>query len=98
MADDQKNPTQAMPNDGLKGAPDGVNDQPLHIGGSSSGSAYPNPHTQAGREGKKDKKPGFEDFGGHGGSSGMGYHGTGQLGDQEVEKDGNPNAGAKTNS
>jgi hypothetical protein len=55
-------------------------------GGDSGGGAYPNPHT-----GKDAKRGGFMD---RGGQTGMGYHGTGQLGDEETG-DGNPNAPAK---
>jgi hypothetical protein len=92
MADD-KHPTQAMPDAKLKGAPDGVNTQ-----GSSgteeqiAGGAYPNPHTGKEERGEKSSMTGFL---GHGGQSVIGYHGTGQLGDQEVTPGGNKNAGAK---
>jgi len=55
-------------------------------GGDSGGGAYPNPHT-----GKEGKRGGFLD---HGGQTDMGYHGTGQLGDEEVGG-GNENAPAK---
>ncbi|HEV2746096.1 MAG TPA: hypothetical protein VGW34_02210 [Allosphingosinicella sp.] len=54
-------------------------------GGDSGGGAYPNPHT-----GKRPKNDGFM---GHGGQTEMPYHGTGQLGEDEVE--GNPNSAAK---
>ena len=54
-------------------------------GGDSGGGPYPNPHT-----GKKPEKDGFM---GRGGQTGMGYHGTGQLGEDEVG--GNENAPAK---
>jgi hypothetical protein len=87
-------PTQAMPKHGGKGAPDGVNSQAEGVtsDGSMEGGAYPNPHT-----GKKTKdKGGFaRGFMGHGGQSEMGYHGTGQLGDQDVKPGGNVNSGDK---
>ena len=54
-------------------------------GGESGGGAYPNPHA-----GKKPTKDGLL---GSGGQSEMSYHGTGQLGEDEVEG-GNPNAPA----
>jgi hypothetical protein len=54
-------------------------------GGDSGGGPYPNPHT-----GKKEKTDGFF---GHGGQTEMGYHGTGQLGDEETGD--NENAPAK---
>ena len=53
-------------------------------GGDSGGGAYPNPHT-----GKTAKNEGFM---AHGGQTGMGYHGSGQLGDKAVGE--NRNAGA----
>lgn len=53
-------------------------------GGDSGGGAYPNPHTG--------KKPDNGGFMGHGGQTGMEYHGSGQLGDQDVG--GNENAPA----
>lgn len=91
MAD--KHPTQAVADDGHKGAPDGTNrpgENGRGKGGDSGGGPYPNPHTGKGAEGRK------EGFGKHGGQTEMGYHGTEQLGDQEVKPDGNPNAGAKS--
>jgi hypothetical protein len=45
-------------------------------GGDSGGGAYPNPHSG--------KKPGNGGYMGHGGQTEMPYHGTGQLGDQDV--------------
>ena len=54
-------------------------------GGDSAGGAYPNPHS--GKEGSNDG------FMGHGGQTGMGYHGKGQLGDETVE--GNENSPAR---
>ena len=57
--------------------------------GESGGGAYPNPHT-----GKEDGKMGG--FQGHGGSSEMEYHGTGQLGEDEVGENANaPAEGTK---
>ena len=56
-------------------------------GGESQGGDYPNAN-----DGKKPKQGGLF---GHGGQTEMGYHGSGQLGDQEVG-DGNQNAPAKT--
>jgi hypothetical protein len=54
--------------------------------GQSGGGPYPNPHS-----GKDDgNSDGYE---GHGGQSGMEYHGTGRLGDKKVG--GNANAPAK---
>ena len=56
-------------------------------GGDSGGGAYPNPHT--GKEGSGGK----EGYMGHGGQTEMPYHGSGQLGDQDVG--GNENAPAE---
>jgi hypothetical protein len=52
--------------------------------GQSGGGAYPNPH--------RGKTPGKDGFMGRGGQTGMGYHGPGQLGDEDVG--GNENAPA----
>jgi hemerythrin superfamily protein len=85
---------QAMPHDGRPGAPDGVNTQGEwgSSDGSDAGAPYPNPHT-----GKSDAER--KDFAntlmGHGGQSTMGYHGSGQLGDQELKPGGNTNSGSK---
>ena len=54
--------------------------------GQSGGGPYPNPHT--GKQGGE--SDGYE---GHGGQSGMEYHGTGQLGEDKVGD--NENAPAK---
>jgi hypothetical protein len=59
-------------------------------GGESQGGAYPNPHTG------KESKGGPDDFMGHGGQTGMGYHGTGQLGEEDVEDQDNANSPAKS--
>lgn len=47
--------------------------------GESGGGAYPNPHS--GKDGADD---GPDKALGHGGQSGMRYHGHGQLGDEDV--------------
>jgi hypothetical protein len=54
-------------------------------GGDSGGGAYPNPHTG--------KEPGKDGFMGEGGQTEMAYHGTGQLGEDEVG--GNANSPAR---
>ena len=54
-------------------------------GGDSGGGPYPNPH-----RGKAGGKDGFL---GSGGQTGKAYHGTGQLGEEEVGD--NPNAPAQ---
>lgn len=56
-------------------------------GGESQGGDYPNAN-----DGKDPKQKGFQD---HGGQTGMGYHGSGQLGDKTVGE-GNQNAPAKS--
>lgn len=87
-------PLQAMPSDGHPGAPDGVNTQGQWggTGGSDAGAPYPNPNT-----GKSDsEREGFADGAmSHGGQSKVGYHGSGQLGEREVEPGGNVNSGAR---
>ena len=85
----EKHDTQAMPDEQDKR-------DPKHLdwklggrgdGGDSNGGAYPTPYT-----GKGDVKGGF---GKHGGQSDKGYYGGEQLGSEEVEPGGNPNAGTK---
>jgi hypothetical protein len=66
----------------------GTNAAARDASGESGGGAYPNPHT-----GKKDH-PG-EGFLGHGGQTDIAYHGTGQLGHEQVGDDENPNAATK---
>ncbi len=73
-------------------APDGVSSvaDGRKGGGESGGGAYPNP-----RRGKTSQNdPG--DFMGHGGQSEIGFHGTGQLGDQDVPRQDNANAPTKS--
>lgn len=86
-----KKPTQAMPSDGRKGAPDGVNTQAAvdATGGSDAGAPYPNPDSG---KGPKSEMNGFT---AHGGQSEIGYHGSGQLGKQKVKPGGNRNSATK---
>ena len=51
-------------------------------GGESGGGAYPNPHS-----GKDDG--GSDGYMGHGGQSGMPYHGKGRLGEEKVGENAN---------
>jgi hypothetical protein len=53
-------------------------------GGDSGGGAYPNPHSG------KEEEGGTDGYMGHGGQSGMPYHGKGRLGGDKVG--GNANA------
>jgi len=53
-------------------------------GGESQGGAYPNPHTS--------KEDAGESEGFHGGQSKTAYHGTGQLGEQDVDGQQNVNS------
>ena len=89
----KKHQTQAIPEDGRKGAPDGTN-QPGRTGrsggGESGGGPYPNPHTG------KDSSEAEEGLDPHGGQTVLGYHGPQELGDQKVKPDGNPNAGSRS--
>jgi hypothetical protein len=82
-----KQPMQADGQDGGthkdEGRQDGTNEA---IGtGQSDGGAYPNPHTG------KDRKA-QAGFMSHGGQSDIGYHGTGQLGDEAVNGEDNDNS------
>ncbi|HTH29235.1 MAG TPA: hypothetical protein VL918_12300 [Sphingobium sp.] len=91
---DSKHPTQAMRGAGRKVAPDGVGTARTHGRrgvGESNGGAYPNPH--------RGKKPhhGPDSFMGHGGQTEIAYHGSGQLGETDVEGVDNPNSPAKSN-
>lgn len=83
--------TQAMPHDGRKGAPDGVNDQGEEVARKADKARRK--RAAAGKQGDEGVGGGFLD---HGGQSGMGYHGTGQLGEKDVKPGGNHNAGAKS--
>jgi hypothetical protein len=89
-----RKPTQAMPADGRKGAPDGVNTQANFdaTGGSDAAAPYPNPHTGKSEEERDNLADGFF---GHGGQSSMGYHGPQQLGAKDVKPGGNDHAGTK---
>lgn len=84
--EDAKTPLQARGEDHPKAQADGVGTDITHGRGEgeSQGGAYPNPHT-----GKEDagKSEGF-----HGGQSKTAYHGTGQLGDQDVAGQENVNS------
>ena len=79
-------PTQAMPkSDSGQGRNDGTN-QPRGDG-QSAGGAYPNPHTG------KEERGARSDW--QGGQSEIGYHGSGQLGDQVVTPGGNSNSATR---
>lgn len=87
----RKQPTQAMPETRSSKARKEPTDPPggRTGGGDSGGGPYPNPHTGKSAEAAE------EGFGEHGGQTTIGYHGAGQLGDEEVREGGNRNAGAK---
>lgn len=57
-------------------------------GGESQGGAYAQPYKE---KGKGDAEDGFL---GHGGQSEIGYHGSGRLGEEKTDDEGNANAGA----
>ncbi len=87
-----KQPMQAMPDDGRQvsgqGADDGVTNPSGKSDSESNGGAYPNPHTG---KGKQDDVGGG--FMGHGGQSHVEYSGTG---DADTDDDvGNDNAVTK---
>lgn len=92
MTEDKKS-TPGMPDDGLTGAPDGVNTQGDEVAEGARKSRIL-------REGRAKSPDDHENFGPgwfeHGGQSAMGYHGPQQLGDEEVRPGGNPNSGSKT--
>lgn len=85
---DGKTPLQASGAGHPKGK-DGVSTDTTHgrTESESQGGAYPNPHTGKQDEGRSE---GF-----HGGQSKAAYHGTGQLGDEEVEGQENVNSPSK---
>lgn len=87
---DGKSPLQASGADhGEKKRNDGVGTDQAHgrTESESQGGAYPNPHTGKEAAGKSE---GF-----HGGQSKAAYHGTGQLGEEEVEGQENVNSASK---
>lgn len=83
---DDGQPMQADGKGSEPGAPDGVGDTKVSgkNGSESQGAAYPNPHSG--------KKPSGS---GHGEQSEIAYHGSGQLGEQQVGE--NENAVTKHN-
>ncbi|MEW9854098.1 hypothetical protein [Novosphingobium sp. M1R2S20] len=87
---DGKFPLQASGAGRPKGRNDGVG-TPVTHGRSESeshGGAYPNPHQG------QDKPTKDKDF--HGGQSDAAYHGTGQLGEDNVEGQTNLNSATKS--
>jgi hypothetical protein len=86
----EKHRSQSMPSGQAAGAPDGTN-RPARLsdgqdagGDAGSGGPYPRDGTTASDKGEF-----------RGGQSGAAYHGSRQLGDKDVVKGGNENAGAK---
>jgi hypothetical protein len=86
---DGKTPLQASGEGRPKHRDDGVGTDATHGRGEgeSQGGAYPNPHTGKEEAGKSE---GF-----HGGQSKAAYHGTGQLGEEDVAGQQNVNSPAK---
>ncbi len=76
---DGKTPVQASGEGHPKGGQDGTGPGQTHgrTESESQGGAYPNPHTGKEEEGRSE---GF-----HGGQSKTAYHGSGQLGEQDVD-------------
>jgi hypothetical protein len=90
MTDEKgKFPTQASGQGHPKGKSDGVGTDNHHgrTQSESQGGAYPNPHSGKEAAGKSE---GF-----HGGQSKAAYHGTGQLGEEDVEGKENANSTTK---
>jgi len=90
MTDEKgKTPLQASGEGHSKGGNDGVGTSQTHgrVESESQGGAYPNPHTGKEEAGKSE---GF-----HGGQSKAAYHGTGQLGEDDVEGQDNLNSATK---
>jgi len=82
--------TERGMNDEAKATPDPVGEEKATGDGESQGGAYPNPHTG------RDARGGPDTFLGHGGQTEMGYHGTGQLGEKDVEDRDNANSSARS--
>lgn len=90
MTDEKgKFPTQASGQGHSRVSNDGVGTDKTHgrVESESQGGAYPNPHSRKEAAGKSE---GF-----HGGQSKTAYHGTGQLGEEDVEGQENANSATK---
>jgi len=90
MSDEKgKTPLQASGEGHPKAGNDGIGTDTTHgrTESESQGGAYPNPHTGKEAAGQSE---GF-----HGGQSKAAYHGTGQLGEDDVEGQENLNSGTK---
>lgn len=83
-----KEPTQPEVDHSRKGRSDGTNRPEGN--GQSAGGAYPD---RSAEDGRKEPEHGLDR---HGGQSVIGYHGPQQLGEEEIEPGGNPNAGSKS--